>query len=227
MKINKIHEAVVSGNYITPTDEYALMSLDIITKLYPIYENPIKTVDDAFLVASCLNYLNAYIKVPGSPYKKVFLSFYEKHPEIEDYLVRRSKEFNRDIIPYVQVRNKQDGYRCFKKLVVPLMVNIDNKFADDKNLICSPQQDAGSSLALIEIYGVQFSFHRVSIYANTSKGYYDKMLDRSTWTEWRGLKLQPLAMHTLNCALQLDNISEYYRNIINDYTNNDTKTISK
>lgn len=218
MKLNNIYNSIVQGNYSTPNDTYAIMCLDIITKIYPIYEEHIYSQEDAFLVASCFNYLNAYIKTSESDCLKIFKKFYSKHPEIEEYLISKNEEYGEKVTPYVQVNNKKDAYKCFKKLVVPFMRKIDFLFADDDNIICSPQQDKGMSLALIQIYGVQFSFHQVPIFKDSSPEYYDKMNDHSTWVQWKGLRLQPLATHTLNCALQLENINEKLREIVNKYT---------
>ena len=84
MKINQAYEQILMGNYSTPTDEMATMCLDIITKLYPIYENNVNTVEDAFLVASALSYLNAYIKVDNANFLQTFKKFYKKHLEISN-----------------------------------------------------------------------------------------------------------------------------------------------
>ena len=69
-----------------------------------------------------------------------------------------------------------------------------------------------------QYHQVQFSFHQVPIFKDSSPEYYDKMNDHSTWVQWKGLRLQPLATHTLNCALQLENINEKLREIVNKYT---------
>lgn len=223
MKINNIYQEILMGNYTTPTDEMAKMSLEIITKIYPIYKCNIKTVDDAFLFGSALSYLNAYIKVPNCNYIKTFKEFYSEHPEIYQHIDKRNKQYNKsDRVPYVACNNKQDAYKCFKKLVIPFMTVLDNLFPDDKNIKVSPQYESGSTYGLIEIYKVQFSFHRIAIYKDNNKKYWDMMNDSSTYVKWDGLRLQPLAMHVLKCATELDNLSEDNLNIINKYMKQDT-----
>ena len=222
MKINNIYEEIVKGTYSTPTDEMATMSLEIITKMYPIYENNINTVEDAFLYGSALSYLNAYIKVSNSNYMNTFKAFYNSHPEISEYISKRNAEFNRShLVPYVNCKNKQDAYKCFKKLVIPFMYKLDNLFPNNPHIKNSPQYESGSSYGLVEIYGVQFSFHRISIYQERDKKYWDMMQDSSTYVKWNGLRLQPIAMHVLKCATQLENLSEINKQIINKYVKQD------
>lgn len=221
MTINNIYAEIFISNYSTPTDKMANMCLEIITKLYPIYENTVNTVDDAFLIASALNYLNAYVKIPNSNFIKVFQSFYKNHPEISKYLIDKGKEHGKIISPYIGCKDKTDAYKCFKKLVVPFMYKLEEKFPNDAKIKVSPQLDNGSSLVLIEIYNVQFSFHRVPIYQDTNEKYYKMMNDHSSWIKWKGLRLQPIATNVLKCATKLDNLSEENKNIINKNTNED------
>ena len=217
MKINQAYEQILMGNYSTPTDEMATMCLDIITKLYPIYENNVNTVEDAFLVASALSYLNAYIKVDNANFLQTFKTFYKKHPEISNYLKDKAKEHEKEYTPYTECRDKKEAYKCFKKLVVPFMNILEEKFPDDANIKISPQLDGGSSLAMIEIYNVQFSFHRVSIYMDSNEKFYKMMNDKSTWLRWNHIRLQPIAVHVLKTACTLENLSEINQNIINSY----------
>lgn len=222
MKINDMQWQILSGNYSTPNDDMAKMSLEIITKLYPIYDNTVKSVDDAFLIASSLSYLNAYIKVPNTNVIKIFRDFYKHHPEIEKYLIDKSKEYGSKSSLYIACNDKKEAYKCFKKLVVPFMEKLENQFPEDKNIKLSPQLDNGSSLVLIEIYNVQFSFHRVPIYSDSNEKYFNMMNNKSTWVKWKGLRLQPIAVNVLKCASQLDNLSEENKQIINKYENHNT-----
>lgn len=215
MNSKEIYKNIINSNYISLTDQDAYGCLNLITKLYPIYENPLKTEDDIFLCLAAQNYLNAYVKVDKDKAIKVFKQFYSEHPEIEKYIYERYQLYPnmQNKKPYTKCENKQDIYRCFKKTVKILMHYVKENFKDSK-IVLSPQRESGMDLAMVELYGVQFSFHRVNFYPEDGE-FNDMKRDSSTWVKWNGVRLQPLAKATLNLAKQLDNVSTNNLNLIN------------
>lgn len=209
-----VYEKVLNGNIGTVKSEQALKALQIITKLYPIYESPVKTVDDVFLVCSALNILNAYVKISTQRTIETFNKFYNAHPEIREYLQKSANLYNNNFRDYTHCKSKQDTYKCFKKMVKVLVRQIQKSpLVNDENIQISPQIDGGMSLIMLQVNGVQFSFHRVPIYGE-DKDLKDKMNDKSTYIKWKGLRLQPLASHTFSVASHLENLSDYCKQLL-------------
>lgn len=208
----EMYKKVVSGNYSKLNKNNVKTCLEIITKLYPMYGDSIKTVDDVFLVCSALNFLNAFVKADENETKKQFKEFYSTHPEIVEYINEKAKKFNAKST-YTNCSSKKDLYKCFKNLVKPLMYKIVNDDKLSKHIKVSPQRDNGMSLALIEVKGVQFSFHQINFYEE-DKIFNEMMNDPSTWIKWKGLRLQPIANHVFNLGKSQTKLSTAINEII-------------
>ena len=63
------------------------------------------------------------------------------------------------------------------------------------------------TLALIEVFNVQFSFHQIKIYPE-DKELNNLLNDKSTWIHWRGVRLQPIATHVFDLAQKQESLSE-------------------
>lgn len=209
-----VYEQVLAGNIGSVKNELALKSLQIITKLYPIYENPVKTADDVFLICSALNVLNAYVKISTARAIETFNKFYNAHPEIRNYLKEAANIHNNNFKDYTKCASKQDTYKCFKKMVKVLVKQIQNSpLKDDENIQISPQIDGGMSLIMLQVNGVQFSFHRVPIYGEDTD-LKEKMNNKDSYIQWKGLRLQPLATHTFYVATKLENLSKNSKQLL-------------
>ena len=209
MEKKQLLNEVVNGNYLPLTNEIAFKCLNIVTKLYPIYENPVKSAEDVFLMCSALNYLNAYVKVDIKQAQKTFKEFYNNNPEIEEYVVNFAKKYNSSskYIPYTKCRDMKDIYKCFKKLVKVLIEQIIHEQELKDDIKISIQIDKNMTLALIEVFNVQFSFHQIKIYPE-DKELNNLLNDKSTWIHWHGVRLQPIATHVFDLAQKQESLSE-------------------
>ena len=161
-----------------------LMNVDTARECAQNLFKEISTVEDLFLYCASLNYLNAFVKRDTSMTEIILTE------EVPGGYVRHGYSFKR----YVNVA------------LIRLML--------DKFKNCSFVCEKGGELVMINVCGVQFSFHNVKIYDKTKQLMNEEIKKHKNQKEstflpekWRGLRLQPIAGEVYRFAKELENLT--------------------
>ena len=109
-------------------------------------------------------------------------------------------------------------------MVRPVMYRIMESNLEGENVQISPQFDAGQTLAMLQVYGVQFSYHGVPLFPEDTV-LNERINNKETWIPWCGVRLQQIACHVFDLGKSLENISENNKKILNNVKKEETEEL--